>query len=233
MLLASSPGLTSATSTSFSISVPSLGNVQPLGVIPASQPLAGLGFNIDPLNEWEFQLAAAAGTTHVRFQCGWNATETQTAPPQNQNTSTPYVLQSDCQSGLALAKKYGMHPTIIAAYGSPYHAILSVAVPGGALPRALPVSMSNSHLELAATPWRLLSPFTDTIIAANGSQISRAQLVCWSANHRSEPDRPNPCNTNPLLPLSPQHCPPTRPRSTPSASTCILLQPPSAPPTLL
>ena len=171
MLLASSPGLTSATSTSFTISAPSLGNVQPLGVIPASQPLAGLGFNIDPLNEWEFQLAAAAGTTHVRFQCGWNATETQTAPPQNQNTSTPYVLQSDCQSGLALAKKYGMHPTIIAAYGSPYHAILSVAVPGGASAGSTSINVQFAS-GVGGDTMASLAPFTDTIIAANGSQIS-------------------------------------------------------------
>ena len=171
LLLASSPGLTSATSTSFTISAPSLGNVQPLGVIPASQPLAGLGFNIDPLNEWEFQLAAAAGTTHVRFQCGWNATETQTAPPQNQNASTPYVLQSDCQSGLALAKKYGMHPTIIAAYGSPYHAILSVAVPGGASAGSTSINIQFAS-GVGGDTMASLAPFTDTIIAANGSQIT-------------------------------------------------------------
>jgi hypothetical protein len=171
MLLASSPGLTSATSTSFTISAPSLGNVQPLGVIPASQPLAGLGFNIDPLNEWEFQLAAAAGTTHVRFQCGWNATETQTAPPQNQNTSTAYVLQSDCQSGLALAKKYGMHPTLVAAYGSPYHTILSVAVPGGASAGSTSINVQFAS-GVGGDTMASLAPFTDTLIAANGSQIT-------------------------------------------------------------
>jgi Chitobiase/beta-hexosaminidase C-terminal domain len=171
MLLASSPGLTSATSASFTISAPSLGNVQPLGVISASQPLAGLGFNIDPLNEWEFQLAAKAGTTHVRFQCGWNATETQTAPPQNQNTATPYVLPSDCQSGLAFAKQYGMHPTIIAAYGSPYHTILSVAAPGGASAGSTSINVQFSS-GVGGDTMASLAPFTDTVIAANGSQIS-------------------------------------------------------------
>jgi hypothetical protein len=170
-LTASSPGLSSTTSTIFAIIPPSLGTVQSLGVIPSSQPLAGLGFNLNPENEWEFKLAAAAGATYARFQCGWSEVEIQTAPPQNLDASTPYVLQSDCQSGLALAQKYGMHPTIIAAYGSPFHPILSIVVPAGA-----PGGSTSIDVQFASgvggDTIGSLAPLYDTIFASNGSHTS-------------------------------------------------------------
>ncbi len=170
-LSATSPSLTPATSTSFAIIPPSLNNVQSLGVIPSSQPLTGLGFNLNPQNEWEFQLAAAAGTAHVRFQCGWNTTEIQTAPPQNQDESPSYVLQSPCQSGLAFAQKYGMHPTVIAAYGSPYHTILSIAMPTGASAGSTRVNVQFVS-GVGGDTMTSLAPLYDTIVASNGSQIT-------------------------------------------------------------
>ena len=99
-------------------------------------------------------------------------------------------------------------------------------------PQALPVSISNSHLESAATQWRLLSPFTDTIIAANGSQISSRNSYAGALITGVNQTDPTHATLTLLL-LSPRHYPPIRPRSTPSASTSILRQQPSAPPTLL
>jgi hypothetical protein len=58
-----------------------------LGAIPATQVAKALGFNVDPASDWEFQMAAAAGATHVRFQCGWATAELQTPPPQSLTAS--------------------------------------------------------------------------------------------------------------------------------------------------
>ncbi len=106
--------------------------VEPLGAVPASQAANGLGFNVAPGNNWEFQMAAAAGATHVRFQCGWSGVENQTAPPMNTPAATQFTLEGDCQAGLRSSAAYGIHPTVLAAYGPPFHQILSVTVPGGA-----------------------------------------------------------------------------------------------------
>src|SRR5260370_13989173 len=61
-----------------------------LGIITAAQVVKGLGFNVDPASDWEFSMAAAAGATHVRFQCGWATLELHTAPPQNSVASNHY-----------------------------------------------------------------------------------------------------------------------------------------------
>jgi hypothetical protein len=151
-------------------SATSSSTVQSLGAIPATQPLSGLGFNIDP-TEWEFKLAAAAGTTHVRFQCGWINNESQTPPPLNQNTSTKYLLQPACQTALALSKQYGMHPTIIAGYGAPYHAILNVSVPGGAASGSKSINIQFAS-GVGGDTLQSLAPFYDTIIGPNNTQIT-------------------------------------------------------------
>ncbi|MEA2542414.1 MAG: hypothetical protein QOH35_3780, partial [Acidobacteriaceae bacterium] len=97
-----------------------------LGVITATQVAKGLGFNVDPASDWEFQMAAAAGATHVRFQCGWATVELQTPPPQNTVTSNRYALQPYCQSAYTSSRNYSLHPIVIAGYGPPYHTILRV-----------------------------------------------------------------------------------------------------------
>jgi hypothetical protein len=144
-------------------------NVESLGTIPASQPLAGLGFNIDTTNEWEFVLAASAGTTHVRFQCSWSEIEAQTAPPSN--TSGGYALSPNCAKALALSKKYGMHPTIIAAFGAPFHQILTVSVPNGAAAgdKTLNVQFSSG---VGGDSLASMVAFDDGILASNGNQLS-------------------------------------------------------------
>lgn len=146
---------------------------EPLGVITASQVVKGLGFNVDPGSDWEFSMAAAAGATHVRFQCGWATLELQTAPPQNTVASTRYALQPYCQSAYISARNYNLHPTIVAAYGAPYHVILSVTVPGGAPAGATSISVQFASGQGGDT-LASLAPFYDTLIRSDGTQISIA-----------------------------------------------------------
>lgn len=53
--------------------------VETLGTPPASQLYSGLGFNINPANEREFQMAANAGAVEVRMQFSWEAVESYDA----------------------------------------------------------------------------------------------------------------------------------------------------------
>jgi hypothetical protein len=142
-----------------------------LGAIPATQMLSGVGFNVTPQNDWEFALAAAAGATHVRFQCGWSTAENQTPPPQNAAATTRYTLQSYCVSALASAQKYGLHPILIAAYGPPYHAILSLSVPTGAPAGATSLNVQFSS-GVNGDTLASMKTFNDTILAANGAYIT-------------------------------------------------------------
>ena len=115
-----------------------------LGTVPASQVNSGLGFNLQPTQEWQWQAAAAAGATHARFQCSWSTVEQQTAPPENEPAATRYVQDPNCTTGFAFAKKYGIHPTVVAAFGPPNHPILTVTVPQGA-----PVGATTFEVEYA------------------------------------------------------------------------------------
>ncbi len=107
-------------------------SVEVLGSISAQQAANGLGFNLDSDQDWEFAAAAAAGATHVRMQCPWNAVEQQTAPPANSVGPVRYVEDPNCVLGFASARKYGLKVTAVAAYGPPYHQILTVILPNGA-----------------------------------------------------------------------------------------------------
>ena len=137
----------------------------------AGQIVKGLGFNVDPASDWEFKMAAAAGATHVRFQCGWGTLELQTAPPQNQADTPRYTLQPYCQSAYASSHTYNLHPTIVAAYGAPYHQILSLSVPGGA-----PAGATSLDVQFASgqggDTLASLAPFEDTLIRSDNAQIS-------------------------------------------------------------
>jgi hypothetical protein len=144
-----------------------------LGVITATQVAKALGFNVDPASDWEFQMAAAAGATHVRFQCGWGTAELQTPPPQNTVTSKRYALQPYCQSAYRSSLKYKLHPIVVAGYGAPYHAILRVTAPGGA-----PAGTTSIHVQIVpgqgVDQLSSLAPFSDTIARSDGMQISIA-----------------------------------------------------------
>jgi hypothetical protein len=141
-----------------------------LGSIPASQAYRGLGWQL-ATNEAEYAAAAAAGASHVRVDdCNWSAVEQQSAPPNN--VSLGYSLPSACASALAYAKKYGMHPTVIAAYGAPYHQILTLTLGSGvaagatSLPVEYTAGLGGDSLLTIAYP-------NDYVMKANGSQISK------------------------------------------------------------
>ena len=115
-----------------------------LGAVTASSLTKGLSWSVTAENEAEFAAAAAAGATHVRIDaCEWPSVEQQTAPPNN--ASVGYTLPAGCESGLVYAKKYGLQPIIVGAYGAPFHRILTLSVtsasPAGAT--VLPVEYSD------------------------------------------------------------------------------------------
>ncbi len=107
-------------------------SVELLGTVTANQAANGLGFNLDVNQDWQFAAAAAAGATHARIQCAWVNVEKQTPPPNNKPASPQYKQDPNCLLGFASAKKYGIHPTVIAGFGPPYHQILTVTIPNGA-----------------------------------------------------------------------------------------------------
>ena len=149
----------------------SVTTVEVLGAIPASQAANGLGFNVSPGNDWELKMAAAAGATHARFQCGWSSNENQTAPPQNTHAANQFTLEADCQAGLISSAAYGIHPTLLAAYGPPFHEILRVTVPGGAA-----AGSTSINLQFAAgsggDTLSSMAAFYDTIISASKVPIT-------------------------------------------------------------
>ncbi len=118
-------------------------------------------------------MAAAAGATHVRFQCGWGTAELQTPPPQNIVASKRYALQPYCQSAYRPSRKYKMRSIVVAGYGAPYHAIFRVTVPGGA-----PAGATSIRVEFVpgqgVDKLSSLAPFSDTLIRSDGMQISIA-----------------------------------------------------------
>ena len=114
-----------------------------LANINANQVTDGLGFNITAGLDWQWAAVAAAGGTHARIMCSWATVEQQTAPPNNR--SAGYVEDPECVKGFESAARYGIHPTIIAGYGAPYHQILTVTVPGGAA-----VGSTSIHLQFSS-----------------------------------------------------------------------------------
>jgi hypothetical protein len=147
---------------------PSVTTVEVLGAVPAVQALNGLGFNITPGNDWEFKMAAAAGATHARFQCGWSGNENQTAPPENTHAAIQFTLEADCQAGLASSAEYGIHPTLLAAYGPPFHEILSVTVPNGAAAGSTTINLQFAT-GTGGDTLSSVAAFYDTII--NSSKV--------------------------------------------------------------
>ena len=93
--------------------------VENLGSVSASQLSSGLGFNINPTNEWEFQMAAQAGAVEGRVQFSWEAVE---------NTSGDLALSAASETALDRFSQYGLQPLVVAAYGPPRSRILDVTV---------------------------------------------------------------------------------------------------------
>jgi hypothetical protein len=145
---------------------------EPLGNITATQVKSGLGVNVTPTNAWEFALAKASGATQVRFQCGWSSVENQNAPPNNTQGSPAYSLTSSgCDVGLTNAATYGLAVDIVAAYGPPFHNILTVTVPGGAALGATTLNVTFSS-GVGGDTLANLTPFFDNITNASGGLIT-------------------------------------------------------------
>lgn len=82
--------------------------VEALGVVSAAQVRNGLGFNVDPQQPWQLQLAKDVGAREVRMQFPWNWVET--IPGRLE-------LPQSFRASLASAGQLGLRPLINAAYG--------------------------------------------------------------------------------------------------------------------
>ena len=107
-------------------------NVAVIGTAQASEVVDGLGFNLDPEQDWEWAAASAAGAKYARFQCSWQTLEQQTPAPDNKAARPQYVEDPKCLAGFASAVRYGMRATVVAAFGPPHHKILTVSLVSGA-----------------------------------------------------------------------------------------------------
>ncbi len=149
--------------------------VENLGIIPSSQPLHGLGFNIDPQNEWEYKLAQQAGAIEDRFGCDWRSVELQTA----QNISAGYTLPASCASGLSFSAKYGLQPLVIASYGPPFQPIVrlqvTAAVPSGSY--VIPVVAISGSLSSINVPYCHVIEASGTQITVNGTNSYAGALI--------------------------------------------------------
>jgi hypothetical protein len=159
--------------------VGSVTTVEVLGAIPAVQAVNGLGFNVSPGNDWELKMAAAAGATHARFQCGWSGSENQTAPPENTPAAVQFTLEADCQAGLASSGVYGIHPTLLAAYGPPFHEILRVTVPNGAAAGSTSLDVRFAAGSGGDT-LSSVAAFYDTIISSSKTPITNKHSYAGS-----------------------------------------------------
>ena len=145
-------------------------SVELLGAVTANQVSNGLGFVVpQEFEDWEFAAAAAAGATHVRFQCSWNNVEKQSQPPEN--TSLGFVQDPNCVSGFNSALNRGLKVTVVAAFGPPYHQILTVTVPNGAAVGATSLSIQFASGVGGDNLANIAFPY-DYIIGADGSQFT-------------------------------------------------------------
>jgi hypothetical protein len=151
---------------------PSVTTVQDLGTVTAAQAANGLGFNVDPNVSWEFQMAEAAGSTWVRFDCGWGGVEVQTP----ENTSGGYQLPSNCAQGLANSATYNQHPQVNALYGPPYQRLanpdVTADVTTGSYTIPTSAGSGDTLAQLAATCFDTQSKPRCEITLADNTQIT-------------------------------------------------------------
>lgn len=149
--------------------------------INASQAADGLGFQVNGDQDWQFAAIAAAGGTHVRLSCPWASVEQQSAPPYNRQASPAYVLNSSCVNSYASAKKYGLHPTVIASYGAPFHQILTVTMPQGAAAGAKSIQVQFSAGAGGDTLANVKFPYDYICPLAPGTSVNGANGRCTGA----------------------------------------------------
>ena len=180
----------------FGIRAQSVTQIENFGTASASQVRNGLGFNIDPTHEWEFQIAEQLGGSYVRFDCSWPTVEKQ----NQDNTSGGFSLPPRCAEGLKFAREYKQHPSINALYGPPSHLILTATVasdtPAGSTGLILkPVTGSlasarpfYSHIQLAGgkqfvSKWSYPGGMVVAIDAARGRiELASATTTPLAAN---------------------------------------------------
>jgi hypothetical protein len=119
----------------------------------------GLGFNMANLNnEWEFQMAQAAGSTEARFQPGWGAV---------QNMAGTFSMPTIDETALGWCSTYGFHPLLVAAYGPPYQSIGNFTVA-----QAYPVGTTsiklNESLSSVVVPYCHVQGAGNSQIVAEG-----------------------------------------------------------------
>jgi hypothetical protein len=108
-------------------------SVENLTSVPSTTIRQGLGFNMGSIkNEWEFQMAAAAGSTEARFQPGWVSVE---------NTAGGLALPAADETALNWCSTYGIKPLLVAGYGPPYHSLGTFTVA-----QAYPIGTTTIHL---------------------------------------------------------------------------------------
>ena len=153
-------------------------SVELLGTISANQADNGLGFNLDPGEEWEWAAAAQAGATYARFQCSWSIVEQQTAPPTNKVAATQYVQDPTCVKAFSYAAKYKITPIVVAAFGPPYHRLLTATVPNGAPMGATSIEIAFSAGVNGATLAHLLPIYDYFCPAASANLTQIPAPVC-------------------------------------------------------
>ena len=139
--------------------------VEDFGTALAVQVKSGLGFNIEPTHEWEFQIAQKIGGQYVRFDCGWAVTEKQNPD----NTSGGFKLPPACAKGLSYAKMYGQHPSMNALYGPPYRAVAMATVaadtPTGSY--TIPLTLTKGSLDA------IVPISSEILLTTHGQQITK------------------------------------------------------------
>ena len=136
--------------------------VEDFGTASAAQVKDGLGFNVDPTHEWEFQIAEQLGGSWVRFDCGWTTVEKQ----DPDNTSGGFLLPARCAEGLKFARMYKQHPSVNALYGPPYHPIVTATLAVDA-----PTGSTTLTLKAVTGSLKLTKPFYSHIQLAGGKQF--------------------------------------------------------------
>jgi len=123
----------------------SVTTVELYGPVVAGDVYNGLGTNITPTNQWEYQAAQAAHITWGRNDATWYANELQTCPA---NTSGGYSLSSALSTGLGYGLTYGVKPVWTADYGPPYCAIATGTVTSNVSIGAtvVPITISTGSL---------------------------------------------------------------------------------------
>ncbi|MBN2455382.1 MAG: hypothetical protein JXB29_02405 [Sedimentisphaerales bacterium] len=130
--------------------------VEYMPAVSAVQFKDGLGFNVNPRNRWELEMAKNAGATEVRFQASWERVEDMDGVYSMMRTI-------DYNSALNWCVELGLQPLIIAAYAGPRENIgtftVAATVPGG-----------STNISLLESVGYINPPYCH-ILKSDGSQI--------------------------------------------------------------